>query len=258
MAGTLNFLPIRTASRITSRVLVGVSGGKDSVVCLDLCARYFDDIRPFFLYVVPGLSFQEAVIDFYERKYGVKFLRLPHFILSYFLNAGIYRKEDPDVPEIGINDVYAWLRLNTGIHWIAAGERISDSLWRRGMIKSSGTCDPKRGRFYPVAHFSTKEVLAYIKHHRLKFSPETNVLGYSLQGLEGQDLFRIKQHYPQDFRKMCEWFPFLEAGAWAFERRVLAGEDELPTRTRAGFRLLATKIAPRAAPAPTNPQEVAP
>ena len=206
------FQPIKTASCITDSVLVGFSGGKDSIVTLDLCSRYFKRVVPFFMYLVPGLSFQEAQIRWYEQKYGVEVVRLPHPMLSTWLRWGVFRKAHYDWPEITFNDVYRHLRIEHDIWWIAAGERIADSIVRRAMIKKSGSIDEKRGRFYPVAHFNKQEILAYIRHRRLKLPPEYGVLGWSFRSLDPQDIVKIREHFPADFERIKKFFPFVEAG----------------------------------------------
>ena len=55
-----------------------------------------------------------------------------------------------DVPIISFLDVYTYARSKSGVWWIAAGERIADSIVRRAMIKGDGgVVNPKRGRFPP-------------------------------------------------------------------------------------------------------------
>lgn len=150
------YYTLETASKITDAVLVGFSGGKDSVVTLDLCMRYFKRVTPYFMYLVRGLEFQERTIQFYENKYDTEILRVPHFMLSDFLRYGSFRMPDLDVPIVHTVDLYNYMRNKTGIYWIAAGERISDSIVRRAMIKSSGTIDKKRGRIYPIAQWNRR------------------------------------------------------------------------------------------------------
>ena len=54
------FHAVRTAASMSRRVLVSFSGGKDSVVLLDLCAKHFERVDAFFMYHVRGLEFQET------------------------------------------------------------------------------------------------------------------------------------------------------------------------------------------------------
>lgn len=213
------FQSIETAAVLTDRVLVSFSGGKDSVVLLDMAMRYFSNVQGFFMYQVAGLSFQEAILRYYEDKYGIPIHRIPHFELSQWLRYGLYRSPDFDVPIIGIQDIYAYMRLNTDVHWIAAGERIADSIWRRAMIKQSGSIDAKRGRFYPLAAWTKENVTAYIRQHKLKVGAESAKLGFSFRSLLGRDLQIIKEAYPKDYAKIREWFPLADVAI--FRERML-------------------------------------
>lgn len=107
-----------------------------------LCAR-----RGLFHVSGAGLSFQESILRYYEDKYGIPIHRIPHFELSQWLRYGLFRPFDFDCPIVSVKEIYGYMRANTDIWWVAAGERISDSVWRRAMIKHSGTIDQKRGRF---------------------------------------------------------------------------------------------------------------
>ncbi|MDR2745725.1 MAG: phosphoadenosine phosphosulfate reductase family protein [Desulfovibrio sp.] len=225
-ATTLLFDGVKTASTITRRVLVFYSGGKDSVVTLDLCNRYFDYVQPVFMYASPILSFQSAIIRWAEARYGVPPLLVPHPMLAEWLRYGTFRPPDYGVPTISFLDVYTYVRSQTGIWWIAAGERIADSIVRRAMIKHDGGCiDDGRGRFYPVANWQKDDVVKYIKHHKLKVSPESAYLGYSFRSLAGKDLHQIKRHYPDDYDALKAWFPLLGASLAKYEFGLENTED---------------------------------
>ena len=215
------FDPIKAQSNITDSVIVAFSGGKDSWVTLDLCCRYFKNVSAFFMYQVPNLSFQEATIRYAEKRYGIEIERIPHFELSEFLAYGAFRKHDFSVPIVSCNDIYKYQRITTGKWWIAAGERIADSIVRRAMMKKSGCIDEGRGRFFPIANFTKADVVKYIAHHKLKPIPESLILGHSFRSLHPGDLVKIKQHYPKDYERIVSWFPFADAGLIHNEKNKL-------------------------------------
>lgn len=213
----LLFDPIKTQSQITDSVIVGFSGGKDSIVTLDLCFRYFKRVVPFFMFLVPNLEFQEKMLRWYENKYNTEIIRVPHFEVSEFLKYGSFTLYDHDVDIVGITDTYEYIRQKTGIHWIAAGERCADSIVRNAMIKQSGSIDYKRGRFYPIAYWKKNDVMQYIKHKKLYLSPEQKKLGFSFRSLAGSELAVIKENYPEDYKKILKIYPFAEAGVVRYQ-----------------------------------------
>lgn len=222
---------IETASLLTDSVLVSFSGGKDSVVTLDLCARYFKHVEAFFMYLVPGLSFHDSIVCYYENRYKIPIHHVPHFMLSEWLRNGLFRPYDWSVPKIGIKDIYRNVRQMTGLRWIAGGERIYDSLVRRSIIKKTGSIDKKRGRFYPVAEWSKEDIFAYIRQHRLKITPESEKLGHSFREFSGVDLEKIRRIYPADYKKIKEWFPLVDVAAINAKMRGIIsnnGDKQIP------------------------------
>lgn len=217
MGGTILFDSIKTASVITDTVLVGFSSGKDSIVTLDLCTKYFKHVIPYFMYLVPDLEFQERTLRYYEKRYKTEIIRIPHFETSDFYRYGTFRPADPYVRIVSITEEYDYLRLKTGADWIACGERISDSIVRRAMIKNSGSVDHKRGRLYPIAEWNKKEVLHYIKMNKLYLSPENKKLGFSFRSLAGEELAAIKRMYPADYEKILHYYPLAGAAVKRFE-----------------------------------------
>ncbi len=226
MHGLPLFRSVETAAAITDRVLVSFSGGKDSVVTLDLCMRHFAQVEGFFMYQVRDLSFQESIIRYYEDKYGIPIHRIPHFELSQWLRYGLFRMPDFDCPIVGVKETYDYMRDMTGIWWIAAGERIADSVWRRAMIKNSGSIDMKRGRFYPIAEWNKDDVRAYIRQHKLKVGAESDKLGFSFRSFMAKDLIAIRKHFPRDYARIKEWFPLVDVSILQHQYRTRAHEQD--------------------------------
>ena len=213
---------VRTAATLTNRVLVSYSGGKDSVVTLDLCSKHFEQVAAFFMYQVPGLSFQERTLRWAEAKYGIEILRVPHFEVADFLRFGTYHDEDATVRPVAVNELYAYVREQSGTYWIAAGERIADSILRRAMIKHDGTIDDKRGRIYPLAHWTKAHVKAYVARYGLRTAEEAQYLGHSFRDLSAKTLVLVKQHYPEDYERILRMYPLAEAAVK--QREFYGGE----------------------------------
>lgn len=210
--------PIRTMAAMTNEVIVAFSGGKESCVLLDLCTRFFDRVEAFFMYQVPGMSFQEKTLKWYEDKYSISIKRLPHFGTSRYLRYGVYREPDFEVPIIGMNDIYDFMRDRTGVYWIAAGERCADSIWRNAMIKHSGSIDETRGRFFPLAYWNKKETLEYIRVKKLYLGGESRWLGHSFAEIQGRELAMIKKHYPSDLERVKNIYPLCEGAIRRYEQ----------------------------------------
>lgn len=214
---TVLYDPIKAQAKITDSCVVAFSGGKESVVVLDLCFRFFKNVKPFFMYICPNLSFQERTLEWYEKKYQTEIIRIPHMDVSEFFHYGSFRIADDTFPIVSINDIYRYVRLQTDIWWIAAGERIDDSIVRRAMMKKSGSIDVQRGRFYPVSAWKKQEIVDYIKFHNLYLGQDSKKLGFSFKSLWGRELSMVKQYFPNDYQKILHLYPFAEAGVKRFE-----------------------------------------
>lgn len=207
------FDSIKAASLIADEVIVAFSGGKDSVVTLDLCCKHFKKVHAFFMYQIPNLSFQNEIIGWAERKYSTEVLMIPHFEVSNFFRYGSFSLPDANVRIVSITDIYSYVREVFSCSWIAAGERIADSIVRRAMIKRSSSIDLKRNRFYPIANWNKKEIVSYIERNKLRTSPESKYLGHSFRSLMPEDMLKIKDVYPGDYAKIIKFYPFAESSA---------------------------------------------
>lgn len=217
---TALFDPIKTQSTITDSVAVAFSGGKESVVVLDLCCRYFKRVYPFFMYICPNLSFEERTLRWYERKYGVEIMRIPHNMMSVWMHYGYFRDFDPYFPVVSSNDIYNYIRIVSGCEWIAAGERAADSMWRLARLHKCGSVDLVGRRFFPLLEWKKKDVFNYIKHHRLYLGKDSQALGFSFRSLHGEELIKIRDLFPDDYAKIERLYPLCGAAVKREEMRI--------------------------------------
>ena len=209
--------PIKTQANITDSVIVGFSGGKDSLVTLDLCVKYFKNVAAYNLYTVPNLSFQERCLKTYEERYGIEIIRLPHPEVSERLRNGKFAPADDEISRIYFQDIYDYIRDLTGYFWIAGGERISDSIERNAMMKKSSSISFEMGRFYPIAYWKQKEVLNYIKVHKLPY--------FDMKvGFLPEQLWEIREFFPNDWEKVLKMYPYMEI---ALEKALKTGKLEV-------------------------------
>ena len=204
-------------------VLVGFSGGKDSLICLDLCRRSFKKVVCFYMYVVPGLDCIEQQMEAARKRWNVEIIYVPHFLLFRFLKGGIFCDEslwkDDHLQDVVLKDIYSWVKQMTGIRLICTGAKNSDSLWRRRHFHAVRNWD---GMLYPLKEWNKYHVLEYLKVNNIPLpdSEGTNAAGIDLST---PSLLWLYDKHPEDFKKLLKWFPFADA---VVARRTFYGIGE--------------------------------
>lgn len=201
-------------------VIVGFSGGKDAIVTLDLCRQSFDRVEAYFLYIVPGLDFQERYLTYCERRFDVKIQRLPSPTISAWMREGGYRM--PSASALGSRkikrlDIENYLRKKLSIEWFATGEKCIDSIERNAMIRKMRGVDPKRRQIWPVAYWNNSAIWNHIKRSRIilppdyRFSVGEKYMARSFGSMGPTELRFIRENYPADYKKIVDMFPLLPA-----------------------------------------------
>ena len=99
---------INTARQQTSRVILFYSGGKDSLVLLDLLSPIFDEVVCVFMYFVKDLAHINKYLVHAERNYSnTQVLQVPHFVLSTIHKEGIYCTPNPNITIKKVRDIDA-------------------------------------------------------------------------------------------------------------------------------------------------------
>lgn len=207
------------------KVLVGLSGGKDSITVLDLCVRVLgaENVSAFYMYLVRGLECVERSIRWCERRYGITVHFLPHWRLAQLYKNATYMphydvEHGRDLKQVDIEQA---ARLASGCDWVAYGHRQADSIERIAMLKRNRGFDLGGRRIYPLWRWSVDSVRAYVRRRRLPQPPQLSVLKRQSSGVSFREdrLLAIREEHPRDYAKMVAVFPFLPARLARYELR---------------------------------------
>lgn len=207
-------------------VIVGLSGGKDSLVTLDLCVRELgaDRVRAFHMYMVRGLRCVEGGLRRCERRHGIEIVYVPHWMLGQAYKNATYmphRSRADGWRDTRLGDIEMAVRAKLGPMWIAYGHRMCDSIERVGMLSRNGGLDRSGRRVYPLRSWNEAAVVAYLRARRIPLPPRLTILKRSMTGVSFQEdvLIAIREQFPDDFEKIVEKFPYLIAKLARFEMK---------------------------------------
>jgi len=207
------FKELKALARNHKRVAVSYSGGKDSLVCLDMASKVFDKVVAVFFYLVPGLDMIERQLQVARERYGVEILEYPHWVLSRCIKNGIYCdvnwKTSDAIWEYNSNDLYKAVCHDANVRHIIHGGKNSDSFWRRITISTiSADCI-----VYPLKKWKKFDVLSYLKIHNVPIPPSFDGVGSRATGvdLSTGSILWMHDKYPDDYEKIRNVFPYVEA-----------------------------------------------
>jgi phosphoadenosine phosphosulfate reductase len=193
--------------------LLAFSGGKDSLVVADLTVRALGTVPPsFFMELVPGLELTDIILSVGKKLWGIEPLRVPHWSVSMYLQQGVYCPGDPYSPTLKLADIHAYVSKETGAKTVITGAKKSDGMWRRTWLSTTG----RFGMVHPIVDWSRQDVIAYLKLRGIPMPPTLGPTGVTCSGIDLTPPFLLwcHAHYPADFARIAEVFPYVEAVVW--------------------------------------------
>ncbi|WNV82227.1 hypothetical protein [Umezawaea sp. Da 62-37] len=200
-------------------VLLGFSRGKDSLAAWLAMRDAGITVVPYHLYLVPDLRFVEDSLKFYEDFFGVPILNLPHPTLYRWLNSLLFQPperaaviEAAQLPEPTYEELAELIRTDFDLPaaWNADGVRAADSPNRRMAMVTHG---PKREHLRKVSivwDWRIADVRAALARHHCPLPEEYEWFGRSFDGMDFRFLDPIRQHAPEDYRRILDWFPLAD------------------------------------------------
>lgn len=209
---------IDTVRQQSDSAILFCSLGKDSLVLLDLIYPKFERVVCVFMYFVKDLEHINRWINWVKAKYpNIEFVQVPHWNLSYILRGGLYCVPQPKIKIIKLIDVVKAVKLKYGIDYVFLGMKKADGMNRRLMLKGYEENEYiNDGLVYPLADWTQKDVLAYMKQHGLPEPVRYSLKASSGVGFNLECFLWLEKHYPQDLKKIYKVFPMAERILWEY------------------------------------------
>lgn len=194
----------------TDTCILMCSLGKDSIVLLDMIYPKFKKIYCVFMYFVKGLTHIERWINWLKYKYpDVEFVQIPHFSLTTVLKGGLLCVPHPNLRSLTLKHVIAGLKKRFGCDYVFLGMKKADGMNRRLMLKGYEKCNYVfNGQCYPLADYTQKHILSYMKHHNLPDPVRYSKKASSGVGFDMDCFLWLEEHFPEDLEKIYKVFPF--------------------------------------------------
>lgn len=211
---------IQEIRRRTDTILLSFSRGKDSIAAWVELRQHFPRIEPFYCYRIPGLTFVERSLAYYERAFGCRIHRLPHPSTYRQLRHLMFQPpercaiiEAAELEVFSYQDLEDSLRLDLNLGsevYTATGIRGADSQRRALALHRFGPINHNKKKFHPIHDWNKDRVIAEISKAGVKLPVDYLMFGRSFDGINAQFLEPMRRWYPEDYKTVLKWFPLAE------------------------------------------------
>jgi len=202
-----------------SEAIIFFSGGKDSIVSLDLIRNHIDNLTGIYLEYIPGLKYKDELFNYYENRYNFKIIKKDHPFWLLYQQKNVYGCKNNITEKIKLTDLklgkfYNKYKKELNIEWHIIGEKRTDDITRARKLFKSTPIDKTNKIIYPVALFSDKEIFKYIEFKKLILPIEYklyNVKHDHNVAFSKEALLFFKNNFIDDYYKILEIFPQIES-----------------------------------------------
>jgi 3'-phosphoadenosine 5'-phosphosulfate sulfotransferase (PAPS reductase)/FAD synthetase len=116
-----------------------------------------------------------------------------------------------------IDNYLAYIKDDTTLYNVV-GIRAAESFQRRMNMRDSNGVDEKTNRIFPIYNWKVVDVREYLQERNIPLTDDYKLWNRSFDGLSYRFLCGIKKYYPNDFKKILEFFPLLELELFRYEQ----------------------------------------
>lgn len=222
---------LRQIKAQSPNLLIAFSCGKDSIAMLlhilESGVYKMDEMRLYYMYLVPGLEFVEEGIHYFENYFNTKIERIPHPSLMRMIKNLVFCSPErwATVQSFGLrnreysNFVDALRRRDRAYKsaFVASGVRACDSPLRRIAIKKYGPINHTEQKFFPIWDKNIAFVRDIMNRHSVKLPVDYELFGRSFDGIDYRFLAPIKRRFPRDYERIEALFPLVGAEVFRYE-----------------------------------------
>lgn len=201
-------------------VMLAFSRGKDSIAAWLALRDAGVSVVPFYLYLVPGLRFEDESLAYFEDHFATRIARYPHPGFYRWLRNLVFQPPDrwktladASIPPITHEDVNGWARADASLPedtWVCDGVRAADSLVRRASMATHGPLRESSRKASPVWDWLKREVMDAVSADGITLPVDYSWFGRSFDGLDKRFVGPLAEHAPEDWARVLEWFPMAE------------------------------------------------
>jgi 3'-phosphoadenosine 5'-phosphosulfate sulfotransferase (PAPS reductase)/FAD synthetase len=134
---------------------------------------------------------------------------------GFFCDPSYKYKQLPDIKQ---RDMYDIIRGDTGADFIITGAKLADSAWRRRYFNLTKDWTDV---IHPIKDWNKLDVLGYLRTRGIPEPPSSGKNATGI-GVDETSVLWLSDNYPDDFKKLCEVFPYAEARVY---RRLFYPEN---------------------------------
>lgn len=176
-------------------------------------------------YFIPHLKMVDNYIDYFQNKFNVRIYQFCHPLFTQMM--GNLQFQKPMTEKKGnklFNNYYIQAAYNFGkdkrafdyhldnifgkkaiYHY---GLRYTDGINRFRHLRKAGVMF--NNKFYPIASFKISDIQAILKKHDCKLPIEYKLWGISFETPRAWNIGLIKEHCPETYNKILEYFPTID------------------------------------------------
>jgi hypothetical protein len=201
-------------------VLLAFSCGKDSLAAWIALEDVGVEVVPAYLWLVPNLDFVNDSLSYFEDLFGKRIARYPHPSFYRLINHAVFQApehlrviEAAKLPTPDYDTVWNLIKEDLGMEgaWVADGVRAADSPIRRASFVKHGVMKDASKKVSVVCDWLKAEVYEALESRKVRLPIDYEIFGRSFDGLDRRFTEPMKNHLPDDYARLEEWFPLIGA-----------------------------------------------